>query len=386
MPFTSSALQFQEIAGARLPVDQASHIPGRIYHSPEIYATEKRAIFLKDWLCVGRVEEAPSPGDYFTVNIVGEPVLIVRNKEGVLNAFGNTCAHRGVEVASGSGHAAQGTLSCPYHGWVYDLDGMAIGTPFMRGVKDFNGKKCRLPAIRLGTWAGWIFVCFDENTMPLDKFVEIFDDSFGFLRQEDCMLADKLVFEVDCNWKLVVENLLDTYHASVVHGKTFGGHIKVERQGLNSGRQLTARGGTINLYTAAPHTYSGQPLIGKMPALAEYPESFAASGFMAPNMHFFARAENMRPCIHWPLGPKKTRLVYYNLFPKSFFDKPGFDDAVAEYRRYYTQALEEDRAVLVSLQNSMESVLTPAGRMCPLEASIHHELNYYLDRIIAAEA
>jgi phenylpropionate dioxygenase-like ring-hydroxylating dioxygenase large terminal subunit len=371
----------EDLAGLRLPLDRASHIPGPVYHHPDVLRAEKQAIFLEDWLCVARVEELPAPGDYTTLSILGEAVLITRDAAGALHAFGNVCAHRGVEVAFGSGNALNSSFQCPYHGWLYDLEGRAVGTPFMREVTGFDGKSVRLPPLRLDTWAGWIFICFSERTEPLQAFVAEFEQAFGFLGQEDCLVADKLVFDVDCNWKLVVENLLDTYHASVVHGRTFGGHLKIQRQGLNAGRRLTRRGGSVNLYEAAPHTYSGKPLLGRMPALRDHPESFAASGFMAPNMHFFARAENMRPCVHWPLSEKKTRLVYYNLFHKSFFGMPGFDEAVAEYRRYYTEVLEEDRAVLVSLQNAMESVQSRPGRMAPLEASIHHELNYYADRM-----
>jgi len=380
MSLDDASMSHDEFGLIRRPLDEASHVPGRIYYAPDILAREKERIFLKDWLCVGRVEEVAKPGDYLTATILGEPIIVARNSAGELRAMGNVCAHRGVEVAAGSGNAK--TFACPYHGWLYDLDGQAIGTPFMREAKNFNGRDCRLPPLRLGTWAGWIFICFDAAAEPLESFVAEFDRAFGFLKQEDCLVADKLVFEVDCNWKLVVENLLDTYHASVVHGKTFGGHIKIQRQGLNAGRRLTPRGGTVNVYHAAPHTFSGEPLIGRMPAVADQPESLAASGYMAPNMHFFARCENMRPCIHWPLSEKRTRLVYYNLFPKEFFGLPNFAEVVAEYRRYYTQVLEEDRAVLVSLQNSMESVQARPGRLSPLEASIHHELNYYLDRVM----
>jgi len=377
-----SLVPHERLAAVRLPLDEASHIPGVLYHAPEVLRAEKERIFLKDWLCVGRVEEIPNAGDYFTRTLLGEPILVTRNATGAVNAFGNVCAHRGVEVATGHGNASGGNFTCPYHGWLYDLDGRAVGTPFMREVKNFEGKAQRLPPMRSGIWAGWIFITFDAAAEPLAAFVAEFEAAFGFLAQDECRVADKLVFDVDCNWKLIVENLLDTYHASVVHGRTFGGHIKVQRQGLNAGRRLGPRGSSINIYQAAPHTYSGKPLLGVMPAVADRPESFAASGFMAPNFHFFARAENMRPCIHWPLSEKKTRLVYYNLFHESFFAKPGFTEVVAEYRRYYTQVLEEDRAVLQSLQLSMESVLTRPGRMAPLEASIHHELNYYLDRML----
>ena len=369
-----------EFVELRRPIEEASHVPGRLYHSPEIFALEKQRIFLKDWLCVGRVEEFPHPGSYRTFNILGEPIVVLRNAAGVLLALGNVCAHRGVEVVSGAGEARE--FMCPYHGWLYDLDGSAVGTPYMREAKDFDAKSCRLPPLRLESWAGWVFVCFDPMAEPLAAFVTEFADAFGFLRQEDCVAVDKLVFEVDCNWKLIVENLLDTYHAAVVHAGTFGAPIKIDKPAALAGRRLVRRGGCVNFYEAAPHTYSGKPLVGKMPALDDKPESFAASGYLAPNMHFFARCENMRPCVHWPLGVKRTRLVYYNLFPREFVGRPGFEQVVQAYRQFYTQAFEEDRAVLISLQNAMESELVRPGRMSKLETPIHHELNYYLDRIL----
>ncbi len=293
-----------EVAMVRRPIDEASHVPGRLYYSPEIYAIEKQRIFLKDWLCVGRVEEFPNPGDYRTFNILGEPVIVARNEAGVLHALGNVCAHRGVEVATGAGQVKE--FMCPYHGWLYDLDGKAVATPYMREAKDFDPRSCRLPPLRLDTWAGWVFICFDPQSEPLTEFVAEFANAFGFLRQEDCVVVDKLIFEVECNWKLIVENLLDTYHAAVVHAGTFGAPIKIDKPSALAGRRLVRRGGCVNFYEAAPHTFSGKPLVGKMPALADRPESFAASGFLAPNMHFFARCENMRPCVHWPLSVKKN--------------------------------------------------------------------------------
>jgi phenylpropionate dioxygenase-like ring-hydroxylating dioxygenase large terminal subunit len=364
-----------QTAGARRPVDDASHVPGEIYYSPEIYRQEKELIFMKDWLCVARVEEIEKPGDYMTFDIVGEPIIVARNNDGELRAFGNVCAHRGVEVANGSGNTQE--FSCPYHGWLYDLNGGLVGAPYMRSATGFRIADCRLPPIKLDIWAGWIFICFDPKSMPLCEFVAEFDADLGFVGQENCRLAERLVFDLDCNWKLVAENLLDIYHAGTIHAATFGRHISPHK--IEFG--LKSRGGNTIFYDAAPHTYTTKPLIGKMPWLADRPESFAVTGYMAPNMHFFVRCENMRPCIHWPLSPTKTRLVYYNLFPAEFSEKPGFDQVVQEYRRFYTQVVEEDRATVMSLQAAMQSRQFTPGRMSFLEAGVHHALNYYLDRI-----
>ena len=117
------------LAGIRRPVNQASHVPGDFYISDEVYELEKEKIFMRDWMLVARKEEVATPGDFMTFRLLGEPVVATRDKDGGLNACANVCAHRGVEVATGSGNAAE--FSCPYHGWLYDLTGKLIGAPYM---------------------------------------------------------------------------------------------------------------------------------------------------------------------------------------------------------------------------------------------------------------
>lgn len=122
------------IEPTRQPLAQASHVPGDIYSSPEVFAREKERIFLKDWLCVARAEEIAKPGDYMTLRIMGEPVLIVRDLDGVAHAFANLCTHRGVELAVGQGNVK--SFQCPYHAWTYDLNGQLRGAPFMGELSD----------------------------------------------------------------------------------------------------------------------------------------------------------------------------------------------------------------------------------------------------------
>ena len=122
----------EELRDTRAPLAQATHLPAYYYTSPEILELEKEKLFFKDWLIVGRVEEWPNPGDYRAMEIVGEPIVITRNKDGELKAFANVCRHRGVAVAIGQGNTKE--FLCPYHAWVYDLDGGLVSAARPRGT------------------------------------------------------------------------------------------------------------------------------------------------------------------------------------------------------------------------------------------------------------
>ena len=122
-------IRHDELAATRKPLIDATHLPSHIYTSEALYEREKETIFLKDWLAVARVEELEAAGDFMTFNIMGEPIVAARNSAGTLNAFYNICAHRGVEVVTGTGNARQ--FKCPYHAWTYDLEGKLLGASYM---------------------------------------------------------------------------------------------------------------------------------------------------------------------------------------------------------------------------------------------------------------
>ena len=364
--------------GAQAPLTKASHLPGYVYSSPEIYAAEKEAIFMTDWLCAGRVEEVENPGDYMTLRITDEPIVITRDEAGALHAFANVCAHRGVEVASGNGNTKE--FSCPYHGWLYDLSGRLIGAPYMKEAEGFDPANCRLKQLELGTWAGWIFVTFNSSPLPLEEHLDPFISECSFLKMEDAYLVDKVVMDLECNWKFAVENSLDIYHVETVHKSTFGGFVTPDEFNFD----LWDRGASTVFYGCAPHTPDGKPLFGIMNSLAgRGDENFGVTGFVAPNLHLFGRCENFRPAVHWPLSPTRTRLLYYNLIPKEFLDRPNLDEARETYRNYYMQAIVEDEAMIESLQRGIATRAYQPGRMSIKEIAIHHAINYYVERMAA---
>ena len=359
----------------RVPVTEALHLPGYVYTSPEIFRLEKDKIFMKDWLCVGRVEEIEQPGDYMTLRIMGEPILLTRDENGRINAFANMCRHRGAEVATGQGNAKE--FSCPYHGWTYDLCGKLTGAPYMQETARFDAANCRLVPICFDVWRGWIFVTFDADAEALDDFVFDMEKDFGFLRTEHSRLAYKTAIEIECNWKLVVENLNNIYHSEVLHKKSFGASINTDKVGV----AIKSKGGNCSFYDAAPHNPSGEVMFGKMPWLEDKPDSFACNGFLAPNLQMFARVDEVHPVVQWPISPTRTRVILYQLFPNEAFAKPAFGSKSELYRDYMIAIVEEDRTMIESLQNAMSTTLFRPGPMSYLECGIHNLITYYLDRI-----
>lgn len=185
--------------------------------------------------------------------------------------------------------------------------------------------------------------------------------------------------EFDCNWKLCYENLMDIYHVGTLHANTIGRH---QRQGNDSHRfNLGPRGRLSIHYEALTMSPDGKSRVGKMPWLANHPENFARVGFMPPNMNLLARCDYVRPFLHWPLAPDKTRSVAYFLFPKEKFEEPGFEDHIQVYVDYLTKVLDEDRAMVQSLQRAMNTDGFKPGPMSFLEKAIHHVIGYHLERV-----
>lgn len=362
------------LEATRAPIARARHAPGYVYGSPELFELEKEKIFLSDWLCMGRIEELASPGDFMTFRVLDEPIVITRHEDGALHAFSNICAHRGAEVVVGAGNTRQ--FSCPYHGWSYDLAGRLTAAAYMSKAEGFD-PGCRLSPLRIGVWAGWMFVNFDDHAMPLEQHVAAFESDFGFLKQERCRLAHKLELEFACNWKLLLENIIDIYHFGVLHPTTVGRNVATQGDPV----EPRDRGGYYAVFNTGTQTRSGEPLFGRMPWLDDQPDGLSLTGLLAPNMTLFAHVDDIHPIITWPIAPDRSRITIYVLMPEEFFGLPNFREKVEDYAATNKQILEEDREMIQSLQRAMGSKRFVPGPMSHLESGVHHVINSNLRRI-----
>ena len=164
---TLSPLTPEEIAAVRRPYRAASLLPGRAYHDPAIHEFERERWFRRDWLIVGREEDAATPGTYFLAEVDDEPLIVVRGRDGVIRAFYNVCRHRGTAVVEEPcGKAVR--FQCPYHAWIYDLDGSLIRAKHTDDLDDFSLGDLRAggrSASRL--WQGFVFVSLDAEAREL---------------------------------------------------------------------------------------------------------------------------------------------------------------------------------------------------------------------------
>ncbi len=375
---SSRTIDFSE---TRADLSHARHLPGIFYTSPEIFDAEVERIFLKEWICVGRVEQYPNAGDYRAIRIANEPLLICRDGDGNLNALANVCAHRGVEVITGQGNVDK--FMCPYHAWTYKLDGKLAGAPYNREVEGYDFKNCRLPKLRLETWAGYIFVNFDPSAQSLDEYLD--EDRVrevaAFLQPENTRIADEYSFDVDCNWKFIPENLMDMYHVGVIHGKSFGAYFPVN----NFDYRLTkwTYHAEYESLTMAPE---GASLFERMPWLEGKADKFAFTVLIRPSFNMFARPDMLQPWFAHPISANKTRITILTQYPESHFQLPAFEAKNEIVKEFIRLVAGEDLAMLRSLQNGVSSRAFQPGPTVRLEKAIHHFLNRYLDRMFGPEA
>ena len=208
-------------ANVALPFERAQAMPKSVYTSPAFAELESRHIFAAEWLCAGRAEALPNPGDYLTMEIAGEPVIILRDRDGALRGLSNVCRHRMSTLLQGRGTVR--SIVCSYHAWTYNLDGSLRGAPAMARNEGFCRDQIRLPAIRVENWRGWIMVTLNPDAPPPAETLAGVDRLVGYLPMETYSEVFREEFDWDTNWKVLAENFMESYHLPVCHEATIGG-------------------------------------------------------------------------------------------------------------------------------------------------------------------
>ncbi len=209
-----------------VPFEQAHAMPKSLYTSEQFLNQELDHIFSKDWFCAGRTDALKEIGDYTTLELAGQPIMVIRDRDGNLRAQSNVCLHRMSTLLKGRGNTK--AIVCPYHAWTYNLDGSLRGAPAMNRNEAFCKDKMSLPDVRCEEWEGWIMVSLNPDVKPVA----------GELGEVSKMIADygmenyqQTFFEThlwDTNWKVLAENFMESYHLPVCHAGTIGGLSKLE--------------------------------------------------------------------------------------------------------------------------------------------------------------
>ncbi len=199
-----------------LPLERARTIPSTWYFDTDIAAAERRHVFGHSWIVVGRADQVEARGSFLTLDVAGEPLLVVRGDDGELRAFYNVCRHRAAPIMNEPCGTAT-KLRCRYHGWTYDLTGRLRGTPEFDGVQDFRREENGLREVGVATWGPFVAVCLNEPQKSFADFLaplpERTSASLAGLR-----FVERRDYTLNCNWKVFVDNYLDGgYHINTVH-------------------------------------------------------------------------------------------------------------------------------------------------------------------------
>lgn len=193
-------------------------LPRAYYHDEAIYQEELDKIFYRRWLLACREEEIPVPGDFLTVTVGDESILLVRGQDGRIHAHFNVCRHRGTRLCMDErGRFGADLIRCPYHAWQYALDGRLNAAPLMKDAPGFRREDFPLHTAHVGRWGGFVFINLAEDPAPFEEEMGALIGRFEDWKLPDLRIAHQLNYTLACNWKLILQNYQECYHCPGVH-------------------------------------------------------------------------------------------------------------------------------------------------------------------------
>ena len=224
------ATQLKPVSTAPDPLDGMS-LPGWLYHDPEFFAAEQRAFLRAAPQVVCHANEIPKPGDWRTLEYLGESIIVIRGDDGEVRAFANVCRHRGSRLVDGSGGCAR-VLTCPYHAWSYAKDGRLVGVPHRGEYPDLRPEELGLVPVALENWRGFLFVVLDPGAPSVAAMMAPYDDEVAPYRFEELQAIGRVTLRSrNLNWKTIADNYSDGLHIPVGHPgltRLFGRNYRIE--------------------------------------------------------------------------------------------------------------------------------------------------------------
>jgi Rieske 2Fe-2S family protein len=352
------------------------------YLSPDAFAEEKEGIFCRQWMCVGREEEVPDPGDYLLLDSVGESVVLVRTREGRLVAHYNVCRHRGSQLVLGvepkplreqelavSGRFAGG-IKCPYHAWTYALDGRLRTAPYLDEDDGLHKDHLGLHPVAVDTWGGFVFLHLgaapadadQEARPPLAVQLGAAPERVRRYPLAELRIARRITYRVMANWKVIVENYNECYHCGPVHPELCRVVPAFKDKG---GRQLDWDRGVPHREGAWTFTLSGTSARRPFAGLDQDERVRHKGELIYPNLLCSLSADHVAAFTLWPHEAGRTTVICDFLFHPSEMASAGFDpmDAVA----FWDLTNRQDWVICESVQRGMASRVFTHGYYAPME-------------------
>jgi phenylpropionate dioxygenase-like ring-hydroxylating dioxygenase large terminal subunit len=207
---------------ARLPRRDADDqedlsLPGWVYHDPEYFRVELKRLIRPAWQIVCHVNDIHEAGDWRTLEIAGESILVIRGTDNIVRAFANVCRHRGSRLVDGEAGCAK-RLTCPYHAWTYASDGRLVGVPMKEDYPGLDQRALGLLPVELELWRGFVFVRLEGGGPSVAQMMAPYEAEVAPHRFEELQAIGRITMRPrDVNWKNVADNYSDGLHINVAH-------------------------------------------------------------------------------------------------------------------------------------------------------------------------
>ena len=359
-------------------VGEAVTLPPALYTSEEVLEFEREAIYAKEWLCVGRAERIPEAGDWFTVTIAREPIILVRDKEGGIRAMSAVCQHRAMQVCEGQGNTS--TFKCPYHHWIYGLDGRLLGAPAMERTENFEKSDWGLPQMRVDLWMGFIFVNLDADASPLTPTLERYSKYLVNYDLENAVCPGTFTLEdMPWNWKVMFENFNDGYHANRLHQYVQDfcpSNLSAFPEPWSDDSNVIFRtSGYTHLDGGFNATH--RVIMPVYPDLTEEERSRSTFALVPPTLCFGTAPDQ---CFFFLVRPKTAQTIDVEIgyiFHPSALEDPLFEEKVILSDAGVQVFVRQDQDATTKVQMGLNSRFAPRGRYSWQEES-HVQFNRWL--------
>jgi Rieske 2Fe-2S family protein len=368
-------------------------LPSGYYRTAEIFSREKEEIFWREWFCAAREENIPSPGDVLVLNIAGESVLVARTKEGEIKAHYNVCRHRGsrlipepgeqlpADIKLHGGVLGANGIRCPYHLWTYALDGTLLNAPYTKEAPGFCKSEFSLYPVGVELWGGFIFLNLSPELASRDS--KTLPTAFGDAMERtkryplgDLRTARRITYEVEANWKIILENYNECYHCGAVHPELCDVVPAFKQQG---GAALEWEQGIPHKEGAVTFSWTGKTNRAAFPGLDENEKVRHKGELIYPNLMLSLACDHVAAFTLWPKAPNRTTVICDFLFHSGEMHKPGFDpsDAVD----FWDLVNRQDWEICKRVQQGTESRVHQFGYYAPMEDLSLDIRRYVLDRL-----
>ena len=360
-----------------------STLPGKYYYDPAIYELELEKIFSRMWVCVGRAETIPSrPGAYQLVTIGRESVIVVRSRDGILQAFLNVCRHRGARLCSQATGQLKGSIQCRYHAWTYGLDGRLIGAPNIMNDEQFDRTAFGLLPVALAIWEGFIWLNLSDNPPPVVTQLDpVIIQRFGSYERFDrygigeLKIGKSISYEVQANWKLLLENFMECYHCGPMHPE-----LCDLLPDFRSGKTYAYGDAATYASDAEAFTITGKA--SRPPLKGLQPEDLRLyyGEVLLPNILINLLDDHVVVHTIWPEATDRSRVVCDWLFDADVITMPNFDpmDAV----ELFDIVNKQDWGVCEMAQQGMASKAYRSGGVyVPSEWHIRELADFILEKL-----